>query len=157
MAHDFINKKLIFPRMKFSDRTAALSFLANQLTDNDYVKASFKPALLKREKSFPTGLPTGKVKVAIPHADWQNVNYSGIAVATLTKPVRFNNMADPESELEASIIFTLAINEPHGQVKLLKELMKIVQDQSHLEKLLSYENNDDLFIDLKNTFSALNI
>lgn len=66
-------------------------------------------------------------------------------------------MADPNDKLQISMIFMLAIDEPHGEVKLLKELMKIVQNQKHLAQLLSHDNVNDLYIDLKDTFSTLRV
>ncbi|GEK63080.1 PTS sugar transporter subunit IIA [Lactiplantibacillus argentoratensis] len=157
MPFEFINKNLVFPNKNFNNQNEALAFLADQLTTNGYAKSTFKAAVLKRETVFPTGLPTGNINVAIPHADWQNVTHSGIAISTLTNPIEFSNMADPNDKLQISMIFMLAIDEPHGEVKLLKELMKIVQNQKHLAQLLSYDNVNDLYIDLKDTFSTLRV
>ncbi|WP_436665337.1 PTS sugar transporter subunit IIA [Lactiplantibacillus plantarum] len=157
MSFEFINQNLVFPQKKFADQHEALTFLADQLTDNHYAKSTFKAAVLKRETIFPTGLPTGAINVAIPHADWQNVAHSGIAMTTLTNPIEFSNMADPDDKLQISMIFMLAIDEPHGEVKLLKELMEIVQNQKHLEQLLSYKTVNDLYVDLKDTFSGLTV
>lgn len=157
MAFAFINPQLIFPQQTFTNQTAALNFLAGQLTKQGYAKSSFKSAVLAREETYPTGLPTGVIQVAIPHADWQNVQHSGIAMTTLTTPVAFSNMADPSETLAVSMIFMLAIDEPHGQVRLLKELMQIVQDQSHLQQLLAYATTDQLYSDLKNTFATLKL
>jgi len=157
MTFEFINKNLVFPKKNFENQKEALSFLADQLTSNNYAKPTFKAAVLKRETVFPTGLPTGVINVAIPHADWQNVAHSGIAMTTLAHPITFSNMADPDDKLKISMIFMLAIDEPHGEVKLLKELMAIVQNQQHLEQLLKYTTVDDLYADLKETFATLKV
>lgn len=157
MSFEFINKNLVFPKKHFHNQNEALTFLADQLTNNGYAKSPFKAAVLERESVFPTGLPTGNINVAIPHADWQNVAHSGIAMTTLTNPIEFSNMADPDDKLQISMIFMLAIDEPHGEVKLLKELMKIVQDQKHLAQLLSHGTVNDLYFDLKDTFSTLRV
>lgn len=42
------------------------------------VKDDFEQAVLRREQTHPTGLPSGKIAVAIPHTDVQYVKEAGI-------------------------------------------------------------------------------
>lgn len=152
-----IEKELVFNNLSFDSRTEALTYLANQLYENKKVKDTYKDAILAREQKFPTSLPTGKIEVAIPHADWQNVNTSTLAVATLAKPIAFHNMGDPKNYVHASIIIMLAIAEPKGQIKMLENLMSIVRNQDHLQNLISYKNNEDLYEDLDKTFNSIKL
>lgn len=152
-----VSPKLIFANMQFADCRQAISYLADQLHQTDYVKASFKASILKREEAFPTGLPVGENAVAIPHTDWQNVNRSTIAVATLTKPVLFRNMAAKQQTLHVRIIIMLAINHPHGQVKLLSRVMQLVQNKEHLDRLLSYKTKKALYEDFDQEFAGLQL
>ncbi|MFD0898538.1 PTS sugar transporter subunit IIA [Loigolactobacillus binensis] len=147
-----IHHDLIFQNKSFQNNESALSFLADQLANHNFVKDSFKDAVLAREKIYPTGLPTGDIEIAIPHADSEHVNTSTLGVMTLASPVEFHNMGDPTTTLKVSIIIMLAIAEPHGQVTMLQKLMSIVQDQHHLNKMLTYTSKADLYADLTDTF-----
>lgn len=113
----------------------ALDQLANTLYDTGYVKKSYMEAIIAREKIFPTGLPTGKYGVAIPHSDICHVNSSMIAIGMLKDPVDFKNMGDIEDKVAVKIIFMLAMNNCENQVKLLSTFMGNLQDQELLKNL----------------------
>lgn len=147
-----LHEKLVFAQKEFANSTEAISFIAKELFKNGYVKNDFAKAVLDREKIFPTGLPTGSICVAIPHADSKYVNQSTLGVVTLKKPVIFKNMGDPDEDLAISIIINMAISEPHGQVPMLQKIMNIVQNQDYLKKLLSCNDATSLFKNLKNSF-----
>lgn len=99
------------------------------------VKSSYPNALLEREKSFPTGLPTEGIGVAIPHTDCEHVIMAAIAIGILRHPTQFQNMVDPEQTIDVRILFMLAIDEPHGQVEMLQRLTDVLQDASLLQSL----------------------
>jgi PTS system galactitol-specific IIA component len=147
--------KLIVPQLVADTAEDVISQLADKLTENGFVKDSFKAAVLTRESKFPTGLPTGAINVAIPHADAKYTNESKIAVATLAHPVKFRNMADTTQELDVSLVFMLGIHEAHGQVATLQKIMSLVQDQAHLQKLLGMTTVDDIFADVDAFLSDL--
>ena len=54
---------------------------------NEYVEA-----IKQREKEYPTGLPSTDPVVAIPHANYEMVKKTTLAIATLNEPVLFENM-----------------------------------------------------------------
>lgn len=147
--------KLIIPNLAANSAEEVISALADRLTANGFVKDSFKAAVLERESKFPTGLPTGAINVAIPHADAKYTNESKIAVATLAHPVTFHNMADTTQELDVSLVFMLGIHEAHGQVATLQKIMSLVQDQDHLQKLLAMSSEQDIFADVDAFLSDL--
>ncbi|WP_125980069.1 PTS sugar transporter subunit IIA [Loigolactobacillus iwatensis] len=152
-----IHPELIFQNKSFENNESALYFLADKLYVNKFVKSTFKDAVVDREGKFPTGLPTGKISVAIPHADSAHVIKSALGVMTLDSPIKFHNMGDPDSKLDVSLIIMLAIGEPHGQITMLQKLMGIVQDQKHLEQILAYEDKDSLYKDLHHTFKDIKV
>jgi len=100
------------------------------------VKESYTNALLEREKSFPTGLPTEGIGVAIPHTDCEHVNMAAMAIGILRHPIQFQNMVDPEQGIDVRILFMLAIDEPHGQIEMLQRLTDVLQDASLLQTLV---------------------
>ncbi|RIO68523.1 PTS sugar transporter subunit IIA, partial [Mammaliicoccus sciuri] len=69
--------------LEATTKEEALSQLAKRMYNNDYVKASYENAVIEREASFATGLPTVYCAVAIPHTDIQHVNSKPIGVAVL--------------------------------------------------------------------------
>jgi len=119
-----------------ASRGEALVELAEKLRANNFVGPSFTPAVLKRENEFPTGLPTMPVGVAIPHTDIEHVIAPAIAVSILKNPIQFNEMGNPDNQVDVRIIFMLAVNTPHMQLDLLKQLISRVSDGSCLVALL---------------------
>jgi Phosphotransferase system mannitol/fructose-specific IIA domain (Ntr-type) len=101
------------------DSTEALGMVADELIKKDVVKESYKDAVIKREKEFPTGLNAPSLGIAIPHTDAIHVNKPQIAIARLAQPVKFLQMGDG-ADVEAKLIFMLALKEPHAQLETLQ-------------------------------------
>lgn len=154
---EIIHKNLVFPNKKFKNDYEALSFLAVKVEKAGYARSTYKDAVIEREKIFPTGLPTGKINVAIPHADSEHVLMSTLAIMTLKEPVYFHNMGEPKSSLPISIIIMMAIAEPKGQLSMLQKIMGIVQDSQHLKKLMKCTTAEALFTDLNQVFEEIHI
>ncbi len=91
--------------------------------------------MIEREKVFPTGIKTGTINVAIPHADSEHVIAPAMAVSILSHPVDFNRMDVPDQKIPVKIIFMLAIKNSNEQLSSLKELMELVQSLYLLESL----------------------
>ncbi|WP_080872970.1 PTS sugar transporter subunit IIA [Oceanobacillus timonensis] len=134
------NEKVILMHLEADDYTEVLQQMGENLVKQHYVKDSFIPAIIEREKEFATGLPTPGVSVAIPHTDAIHVNQRTISVATLKNPVDFVIMGEEKETTPVQIVFMLAMDEPHSQLKLLQDLMKIFQEASFLNQLLQTED-----------------
>ncbi|AND79530.1 PTS sugar transporter subunit IIA [Streptococcus pantholopis] len=132
-----INEELIFEQAELSSQEEAISLLADALKGQGYVKKDYKKAILRREKEYPTGLPSLPPMVAIPHADHNLVKQNSIAVATLKKPVVFYNMESPEQKLDIYIVIMLAISEPHGQVEMLQKIITLIQNKQLKDIILN--------------------
>lgn len=139
-----IEKELIFVKRNFKDNIEALSFLADQLKEKQKVKPTFKEKVLFREENYPTALSNDKLAVTIPHANWQEVRQSALAIATLNKPVIFKNITKPKQDLKVQIIIMLAISQPKAEVKMLQKLTFLVQNQKYLSNLLAYKRPEGL-------------
>lgn len=154
---EIIHKNLVFPNKKFKNDHDALSFLAIEVEKAGYARSTYKDAVIEREKIFPTGLPTGEINVAIPHADSEHVLTSTLAIMTLKEPVDFHNMGEPRSTLPVSIIIMMAIAEPKGQLSMLQKIMGIIQDSQHLKKIMKCTTTETLFADLNQIFQEIHI
>lgn len=130
-----LSSELVKVGLEVADREGAIRLLAALLERGGYVKDSFQEAVLERERTFPTGLPTGEINVAIPHADSVHVLQSAIAVGVLAKPVEFQQMGDPEVLLDVDIVMVLAIHDPKAVVPFLQKACTVFQDQRLLADL----------------------
>lgn len=140
-----LSKELVFSKVPAENSDEVIHYLANKLYEDGKVKDTFEQAVKDREKIYPTGLPTGKIAVAIPHTNVEYVNEAAIAFATLQHPVKFHNMAVTDQTVDAEIVVMLAMKNPHSQVSMLQKLMALFQDQTLLGKLQLIDDNAQLF------------
>ncbi|MBM3125456.1 MAG: PTS sugar transporter subunit IIA [Chloroflexi bacterium] len=106
----------------------AISLLSTALERTGTVSPGFAEDVWNREQTFPTGLPTQPLAVAIPHADPDHVNHSGICIGALKSPVHFVQMGtDGSTVLEVHVVFLLAIKEKEKQVEMIQQLMRLIQ------------------------------
>ncbi|MFM2489807.1 PTS sugar transporter subunit IIA [Enterococcus avium] len=54
-----IKRELLFSKMKPQDYEEMITFLGKKMEELGYVKSTYVPAVLEREKGFPTGLQMG--------------------------------------------------------------------------------------------------
>ena len=106
-----------------------------------YVRETFTNAVLKREKTIPTGLPlSGIHNVAIPHTDVEHVIKPGIGLATLVRPVVFQNMVSPEEAIDVQLVFVLALEQPKSQIEMLQEVAQVLQRPDVVNALMEAKN-----------------
>ena len=127
---------------RFNTNEEVLSFMADFLYKEGIVKDSFKEAIIKREKSFSTGLNIGVYGVAIPHTDVEHVNESSIGILTLQNPVTFKQMGD-NLDVPVSIVCMLALKESHDHLEMLQKLMNLFQDENIIQKIINLTDSED--------------
>ena len=137
--------ELVFAHVRVNTADEVLHFLANKLQVNGKVKNTFENAVMKREKIHPTGLPSGKIAVAIPHTDVQFVIEAAIDFGTLDHPIPVHNMAETQKILDVQIVVMLALKDPHSQVKMLQKLMTLFQNQKLLSDLQKLTDSQELY------------
>jgi PTS system galactitol-specific IIA component len=124
---------LILLGIEAASHEDAIRALSARLEAGGYVRPSFAEAVIDREKTFPTGLPT-QPPVAIPHTDVEHCLKPAVAVATLKRPVSFQAMGRG-GELQVGIIFLLSITNPQSQVGWLGRLVQFFQEPGLLSRL----------------------
>lgn len=133
---DLMNEEHILTGLEASDAQDAVQKLTALLVESGHVTPKFADDVWKREGTFPTGLPTQPLAVAIPHADPHHVNRSAVCAGVLEEPVSFGEMGtDGSKKLDVRIIFLLAIKEKEKQVEMIQQLIKLIQSPTLLEKL----------------------
>ncbi|MGG5314401.1 PTS sugar transporter subunit IIA [Enterococcus sp. AZ072] len=140
-----LKKELLFYKLAPDDYETLVRFLGGRMEELGYVKASYVPAVVEREKGFPTGLSMGNYGIAIPHTDREHVNQSVLAIATLKKPIYVCSMIDPTKEVEVSLVILMAVEDPDGQVKMLSKLMGLFQDVETLKQLEQSNSCEEMY------------
>jgi PTS system galactitol-specific IIA component len=108
---------------------------SDYLRQKGYVTESFLDALLKREREYPTGLPTSGIKVALPHTDMEHALRSGILVLNLKKTVIFKEMGNNVRDIPAELVFVIVVNDAAKQVDILKNMVGMFADEQLLSRI----------------------
>jgi galactitol PTS system EIIA component len=142
---DFLDPNSVSLQYTAKDSTDAITHLGKLLFDAGYVHETFVAAALDRESRLPTGLPLdGEVNAAIPHTEVEHVRKPGLAMATLTAPVTFQNMISPEEAVPCQLVFVLALDQPKAQIEMLQEIAGILQNHATINSLMSATTFEDV-------------
>lgn len=136
------NTKLILLKHKFKDSAEVLSTMGGLAKEQGLVDDTYLPAILEREKKFPTGLEL-PISIAIPHID-TGVKRSFVSITTLEEPVSFNNMDGSENEVKAQIVFVFGIMDPKDQLAILRKFAASFADKEKIQPLLDAESEAEL-------------
>jgi PTS system galactitol-specific IIA component len=71
-------------------------------------------------------------------------------MATLVKPISFQNMVQPDESVPVQLVFFMALDQPKAQVEMLQEIAMVLQDAQVIEKLMKARN----FADVKQILTA---
>ena len=135
MSHVNFDETLIIRNLECKNSSEVLECMAANLCKQGYVRESYASAVIAREASFATGLPTNGYGVAIPHTDIEHVYKSAISFAVLKNPVDFGIMGEETEQTPVKLVFMLAMHDSHSQLKMLQNLMSIFQDEEYLKYL----------------------
>ena len=145
----YLNEELVFRNVQAKTDSEVLAFLASEMYKKNYVKEEYIQAIQEREKEYPTGLPSTPPGIAIPHANYEMVNKTTLAIATLKDPVLFHNMENNNEQLPIQIVIMMAIGEPHGQVEMLQKIVGIIQDEPLRQEMIRAGSDTELLELLK--------
>ncbi|MBO9100617.1 MULTISPECIES: PTS sugar transporter subunit IIA [unclassified Rhizobium] len=133
---DILEPEAILLDVRATTAEEVIRLLAARLETLGYVKTTYADAVVSREKNLPTGLPLERDEnVAVPHTDPEHVIKAGVAMATLSTPVVFANMEEPEELLPVGTVFLLAINDKDKQIETLQQIIEAIQSPTTLDGL----------------------
>ena len=135
----FFNHQIALLKKNVSSKEVAFQLLADELMENDCVNQDFLANIIKREEVFPTGLEINGIGVAIPHTDSEYVKESQVGFLSLKKPLSFTEMGTNDKVIEVSLLFMLALKEPHEQLEMLQRLIEMFQQEGVLESLMKVD------------------
>ena len=130
-----IDEKLILVKEPAKDKEDIIRKLGGLLFSNGFVKDTYTQAVYDRELVYPTGLKARVTGVAVPHTDTQHINKLAVAIATLDKPVTFNGMGAPDTEVSVDIVLMLAIQDPKQVVNVLRKVILVIEDDEALKRM----------------------
>ena len=136
------NEDLILLHQNFENAQEAISTLGALAKKQGLVDETYLPAILEREKNFPTGLEL-PVNIAIPHID-TGVKRSFVSIATLDKPVMFLNMDHSGDTLGAKIVFVFGILNPKDQLEILKRFARSFSQKDKIQALIDADSKKEL-------------
>lgn len=139
----FFNHQIALLKKNVSSKEAAFQLLADELIEKHCVNEDFLTNVIKREEVFPTGLEINGIGVAIPHTDSEYVSESQVAFMSLEEPLTFIQMGTNDKEVQTSLLFMLALKEPHEQLEMLQRLIEMFQQEGVLESLLKISTKED--------------
>ncbi len=153
---DVFREELVLLNFIAQNAEDVLKALADRVYEDGSVKDTYFQAMYDREKAYPTGLPTEGIKVAIPHAEVEHVNYSAFAIATLPNPVKFGEMgAGPDSTLDVQIIMMLANADPDEQVKTLRKMVDLFDEPDSLVSIMDAKTAGEVVDILKENYEEV--
>jgi PTS system galactitol-specific IIA component len=141
---EWTHENLVVPNLVATSDSQAITVLGGLLQERGYVRDTFVDAVLDREKTFATGLPTPEIQVAIPHADPEHVIRQAIAIGVLAEPVAFGEMGDPESTVDVRIVCMLAVSQSEVLVSLLRNLVGMLQDPELLRRIVGLKEAGEI-------------
>ena len=140
-----ITPTLLFPQLDAAGRDDVLAKLGQAVTDAGLALDTYVQALKDREAEYPTGLAISG-GVARTHTSAEDVTGNPIAVATLTEPVTFQAMGDPDTAVEVSTVFMLVFADSSQHLPLLSKIVKSLQDQSFVDAVRDASTPEDLSV-----------
>jgi PTS system galactitol-specific IIA component len=128
----------------------AIKLLGGMMAQEGFVEEAYWKDVYKREQTFPTGLPTQPVAIAIPHADPDRVIKSGIAIAVFQQPVKFRIMGSNEpDELDVPVVFMLALKDFKQQTAVIRDLLMLIQSKTIILDIHNAATTKDIYQAIK--------
>lgn len=141
-----LDRNLVTCSLSAIDQNDLFKQMTSKIVANGYAKEAFLQDLLNRENEFPTGLKVEGVSYAfaVPHAYPKNVLKDGIAVATLTQPIPFKSMVDPETTVDVEIVFMLASKDSQLHIKLLSDIVTLFKNPEFPQTIMQAKTAEQL-------------
>jgi PTS system galactitol-specific IIA component len=133
---DLLEESFVLIGLRGDSAEEVIRRLAVPLAEAGCVEEAYANDVWRREQTYPTGLPTSPLAVALPHADPDHVLRPALAVGLLATTVHFDQMgSDPAIPLQVKVVFLLALKEREQEAAFLRDLMLVLQTPGLLESL----------------------
>jgi PTS system galactitol-specific IIA component len=140
-----VYEDLIVTGVDARDAQDAIRQVGQYLLKGGYVKDTYIGAVAQRESEYPTGLQLKNMGVAMPHTAGIHVNTPAVCIAKLAHPVTFLHMGDPDTKVEAELLFMMAIKDPNAQLETLQKVMGIFTNDAAMAEFQAAEDRETLY------------
>lgn len=153
---ELINRKNVYISSA-SSKEELFEELYENLKKSNLVNDNFFEMVKEREENYPTGMDMSLVSdrlpnIAIPHTEPEACNVTRVIPVKLKEKIKFNDMIDPEKELDVSFIFMILNNEGGKQTDVLAKIMDFVTKTEDIEKLYELDDVDKIYEFIKEKF-----
>ncbi|MGI6755119.1 MAG: PTS sugar transporter subunit IIA [Atopobiaceae bacterium] len=131
-----VKPELVFLDCDLEDQHALFFMLEERLCDLGYVQRGWGEKIMQRERSYPTGLKTAALDIALPHV-YVCVEKPFIAVVRPRCPITFEPMAGHGTCVDARIIFTLGVCGEDRHIDALRRLMAFFSHPKLAQQLMA--------------------
>ncbi len=140
-----VREEFIFTDINGETWEEVLRDTASRLLAAGAVMESYGDALVDREREYPTGLPIGRVNLALPHTYPQHVREHAVAIAVPARPVLFRSMDDPEALVEVSLLVCPLLDKMEENIQLLPSMMKYFANEETIAGLAAAGSAQAIF------------
>lgn len=136
-----IDETVVHVQLDFDNKKDVISYLCDELHKHHYVSENFKETVFNREKIMSTDLGNN---IAIPHGSEKEIIVPKIVIATLKKPILWD-------QHEVQIVFLIAMNmlEPQVTKNTLKDLYAIMDNKQAMQVLFNAKEAKEIIHYLK--------
>ena len=136
-----IDETVVHVQLDFDNKKDVISYLCDELHKHHYVSENFKETVFNREKIMSTDLGNN---IAIPHGSEKEIIVPKIVIATLKKPILWD-------QHEVQIVFLIAMNmlEPQVTKNTLKDLYAIMDNKQAMQVLFNAKDAKEIIHYLK--------
>lgn len=135
MVNQLFSDDLIFLNYETQSAIDFLKKMTHELVARNIVTDTYLDAIIEREKTYPTGLPSEPFPVAIPHGDPIHVIKPCIVVVRPSEPVEFGEMGTIDKTVKAKYIFMLVVKKMSSQIGLLQSLIEMFMNPQAMDEL----------------------
>jgi len=132
MISEILTDKQILLKKEINHWEESIRIVAQPLLEDDYINESYVEAMIDAVKEYGAYIVIGK-GIALAHARPEaGVNKLGLSVLTLATPIAFGHKDnDP-----VKIIFCLATTNNISHLKIMKTVVRLVNEERKLNKLI---------------------
>lgn len=144
MVWEELKEDLIFREVEAESYEDVFRIIGGELVKKGYGKLDYVKGLIEREREYPTGLDIDGFGIAIPHTPVNFVDRPATAIGILKKPVTFIEMGTEDDEVEAQLVFMLAVVDPKAHIDQLQRIISIIQDKEVLKNIKETDNPKEI-------------
>lgn len=122
-----------------------ITYISDYLKNKECVNEQYVNATIKREHTYPTGLATKPIGIAVPHSERENVIKPAVVMGILDKPIEFNKMEDSKAKIDVGIVFLLALKGEDSHLNYLRNIVSYCKYEENLKKLYYSQSEDEAY------------